>query len=336
MKARARIALRLAAAAVGLLLMAGLAAPYLSADRYGERLRLSLERALGGNRRVEIGRVRFSLFKGPGFSVEDVTIHEDPAIGAEPIVYIPAPGGLDVAPSLWSLLGGRFVIASIRLDGAHINLAKSGPASEWGRWNFASFVTRSIMSAAPDIHIRNSRINFKFGDRKSVFYLTETDLDISPPSSRGGGWSVSCSAKPARTDRAAQGLSSFNLKGRWYVAPERVDVDLELNRVGLDEIASLIRGEAGGIHGTVTAKLRLAGPLGGIGIAGRLNVEDVHRWDLLPPQGQGWPLDVSGTAGSDYPEDRTADQLGKQRPAPAFGSLPGDRLSLAAALVGRP
>ena len=33
---------------------------------------------------------------------------------------------LEVPPSLWSLLGGRFVIASIRLDGASINLTKTG------------------------------------------------------------------------------------------------------------------------------------------------------------------------------------------------------------------
>src|SRR5262249_49745652 len=31
-----------------------------------------------------------------------------------------------------------------------------------------------------------------------------------------------------------------------------------------------------------------------IGIQGRLNLEDVHRWDLLPPAGQGWPLDIRG------------------------------------------
>src|SRR4029077_11393838 len=29
-------------------------------------------------------------------------------------------------------------------------------------------------------------------------------------------------------------------------------------------------------------------------ILGRLTVEDVHRWDLLPPKGQGWPLDIRG------------------------------------------
>lgn len=294
MKIRLRPVLKLAGFGVASLLIAGVAAPYLSADRYGERLRVSLERALGGNRRVEIGKVRFSLFKGPGFSVEGVTIHEDPSIGLEPIVYIPETGSLEVAPRLWSLLGGRFEVASIRLDGARINLSKSGPASEWGRWNFAAVVKRSIMSATPAIHVRDSRINFKFGDAKSVVYLTETDLDISPPSPGGSGWTVECSARPARTDRPAQGLGAFTLKGRWYVAPERVDMDLELEKSGLDEITTLIRGQAGGVHGKVSSRVHLAGPLNNIGISGRLNIEDVHRWDMLPPKGDGWPLDIRG------------------------------------------
>jgi hypothetical protein len=295
MRRRSRWLLRYGGIGLGVALAAGLAAPYISADRYGERLRGSLERALG--RRVEIGNVRFSLFKGPGFSLEGVTIHEDPAIGAEPIAYIPLDSGsLEIAPRLWSLLGGRFVIASIRMNGAHINLAKSGPASEWGRWNFASFVNRSVMSAAPAIHVRNSRINFKFGDTKSIFYLMETDLDISPPAAAGGGWNVDLSANAARTDRPLQALGAFTLKGRWFVAPERVDFNLDLARTGLDEITALMRGQAGGVHGTISAKLHLAGPIDKIGFSGRMNVEDVHRWDLLPPQqSQGWPLDLGGT-----------------------------------------
>jgi uncharacterized protein involved in outer membrane biogenesis len=111
-----------------LLVIVGFAAPAFTADQYGRRLQDSLGRALG--RRVEIGKVRFNLFKGPGFSVDNVTIYEDPAIGMEPVVYIQEPGSMEVAPSIWSLLGGKFVIASIRLDGASINLTKSGPASE--------------------------------------------------------------------------------------------------------------------------------------------------------------------------------------------------------------
>ena len=208
MRRRLGLLFRILGALLLLLLIAGFIAPAFTADQYGRRLQTSLERALG--RRVEIGKVRFNLFKGPGFSVDNVTIYEDPAIGMEPVVYIQEPGSMEVAPSIWSLLGGKFVIASIRLDGASINLTKSGPASEWGRWNFSSIVNPSVISTAPAIHVRDSRIHFKFGDTKSVFYLTETDLDISPSAS-SGDWKIACSAKPARADRPAQGLGSFTL-----------------------------------------------------------------------------------------------------------------------------
>ena len=278
-------------AALALLLLAGIVAPYFTADRYGERLRASLERALG--RRVEFrGAVRFSLFQGPGLSVDNVVIYEDPAIGLEPIAYV--TGGMEVRPRIWSLLGGRFRIASVRLDDASINLTKSGPAASFGRWNFSSFIDRSVMSNVPAIHVRNGRINFKFGDTKSVFYLTETDLDILPPGSRTGGWSLYCSAKPARTDRAAQGLGSFVLEGRWYLAPERLDLNLTLDRTGLGELTALVRGQTGNVHGTLSSRLHLGGPIDNVGVRGRLTVEDVHRWDLLPPHGQGWPIDVYG------------------------------------------
>jgi len=268
-------------------LTVGLGAPYVNADPYADRLRGSLSRALG--RQVEFrSAVKFSLFKGPGFSVEDVVIHEDPAIGAEPIAYMDS---IDVRPSIWSLLGGRFVVDSVRLDGAHINLTKS----DSGNWNFLSFVNRSVMSAAPAIHVRNSRINFKFGDTKSTFYLMDTDLDISPPGPGANGWKVSLTGKPARTDRAAQGLGLFTLKGRWFVAPERVDLDLQLDHCGLGEISVLLQGQRGTVHGTISSRLHLGGPLANIGIVGRLEIADVHRWDLMPVPGQGWPFDIHGS-----------------------------------------
>ena len=87
------------------------------------------------------------------------------------------------------------MIASIRLDEASINLTKSDPASEWGRWNFSSLVNPSVMRTAPAIHVRDSRIHFKFGDTKSVFYLTETDLDISPSGS-SGDWRIAVPRSP--------------------------------------------------------------------------------------------------------------------------------------------
>jgi hypothetical protein len=312
MRIRPRTVFRLLGALVVLLLVVGFGAPYLNADQYAARLRNSLSRALG--REVDLPEgVKFNLFKGPGFSADNVVIHEDPAIGMEPIAYVKS---VKVRPSIWSLLGGKFVVASIRLEGATINLTKTGAASDAGRWNFLSFVNRSVMSAVPAIHVRDGRIHFNFGDTKSVFYLTETDFDLSPPGSLGKGWSISCSAKPARADRPAQGLGSFTLKGRWFVSPERVDLDLVLDHTGLDEITALLRGQSGAVHGTVSSRLHLGGPIDNIGITGRLDVEDVHRWDLLPMGGHGWPFAIRGRL------DLVAQQLDLQSNSPGNAPLP--------------
>jgi len=282
--------LKIAGALLVLLLAVAVVLPYINVGRYGERLHGSLERALG--RRVEFrGPVKFSLFAG-GFTVEDVVIHEDPSIGLEPVAHMDS---ISVRPAILPLLGGRFEIASIRLDGASVNLAKTGPADEWGRWNFASLVSRSLMHTTPALHVRNGRINFKFGDRKTVFYLLDTDLDITPPSSPGRGWLLDCTAKAARTDRPAQGLGAFTLRGRWYIEPERVDLNLELDRARLEEMVALFQGQTGGVYGTVSSRLHLAGPINQIGIVGRLRIGDVYRWDLLPPSGQDWPLDIRGS-----------------------------------------
>jgi hypothetical protein len=281
---------RVGAAAGAALLAAGIVAPYLRADQFGENIRQSLQRALG--RRVDIGKVRFNLFQGPGFEVEDVVIHEDPSVGIEPMARV---GVMEVRPRWWTLLGGHLAVGSILLDGAHINLSKTGAPSEPGRWNFDRLLRERELTAFPGVRIRNGRVNFKFGDTKSGFYLLGADLDISPPRS-GREWRISCEGQPARTDRPALGLGSFTARGKWIAAPEggKLDLDLRLDRTGLGEITALLRGSDAGVHGTVSARLRLAGPLRDIRIAGRMNIEDVHRWDLLPPRGEGWPLDVRG------------------------------------------
>ena len=84
MKQRWRIGLKIVAALGGATLAAAIVAPLLDAGPYGQRLQLSIERALG--RHVELGKVHFSLWRGPRFSVNSVTIYEDPAIGPEPVV----------------------------------------------------------------------------------------------------------------------------------------------------------------------------------------------------------------------------------------------------------
>ena len=280
--------------AVAALLAAGIAAPYLSGNRFAPRIRAALESALG--RRVELGAIHFSVFAGPGFSVDNVVIHEIPSIGIEPIAYV---GSLQAVPRLTSIFGGHLEFASIRLDDAIINVAKTGGPSDPGRWNFEPLLSRSVIRAIPEVHVRSGRINFKFGDTKSVFYLTNTDLDIAPPGlkgSRGASvWNVEFTGEPARTDKPAHGFGEFSARGRWTQAGAgRLDLDVRLEKGAIGEMVALLHGFDAGIHGTVAARMHLAGPLDDVRISGNMDVEGVHRWDRMPPYGQSWPLRLAG------------------------------------------
>ncbi len=278
------------AIAVGLLLAVGIVAPYLSGDRFAPRIQSALERALG--RKVDLGAVHFSLFGGLGFSVDNVVIHEYPAIGLEPVAYV---GTLSAVPRLASLFTGHLEFASIRLDDAIINVTKTGGPSDPGRWNFEALLNRTVIRAIPELHVRSGRINFKFGDTKSVFYLTDTDLDLTPPSRGASDWSVEFSGEPARTDKPAHGFGNFVARGHWVQAGAgRLDLQVRLEPSAVGEIIALVHGYNAGIHGTVSARMRLTGPLDDLHISGGMEVQDVHRWDLMPPHEQGWPFNVAG------------------------------------------
>ncbi|HXM44687.1 MAG TPA: hypothetical protein VN924_25845 [Bryobacteraceae bacterium] len=280
--------------AVAVLLAAGIAAPYLSGNRFAPRIRAALESGLG--RKVELGAIHFSLFAGPGFSVDNVVIHENPAVGIEPIAYV---GSLEAVPRLTSIFAGHLEFASIRLDDATINVAKTGGPSEPGRWNFEPLLNRSVIRAIPELHVRSGRINFKFGDTKSVFYLMNTDLDIAPPGlsgSRGAAaWNVEFTGEPARTDKPAHGFGQFIARGRWTQAGAgTLDLDVRLEKSEISEIVALLHGFDAGIHGTVAGRMQLTGPLDDIRISGNMDIEGVHRWDRMPPYGQSWPLRLAG------------------------------------------
>src|SRR5260370_25215498 len=71
-------------------------------------------------------------------------------------------------------------------------------------------------------------------------------------------------------------------------------MDLAIDRTGLGEATALLGGQDAGVHGPLASRIHFAGPLNNMGLTGRLDISDVHRWDLMPGNGQGWPLDLSG------------------------------------------
>jgi hypothetical protein len=278
----------LGAATLAALLIA-LAAPWWNLDRYARRIQAGLEKEL--HRRVSIGQARLEVLRGPGFSLGNVVIYEDPRVGREPLAYVTA---LEARVALSSLWTGRLEFASLTLVEPSVNLTK--PAE--GAWNFEDLLERSLAGAAPGVAlprilVRSGRINFKLGDVKSVFYVTNADLDLNPPRNPGGPWSVRFSGEPARTDRPAQGLGRIAGRGRWTPGG-RLELALELERSYLEEISALLAGRDLGLRGQVTSRALLGGPVSDLEIAGRAQLRGFRRWDLMPAWGADLEFDYRG------------------------------------------
>lgn len=268
---------------------------YLSADRFGRRIREELEKSLG--RKVELGRVRFNLLTGPGFTVNDVVISELPSHGLAPFAYVDS---LDARVRILSLLGGKLEFSTLRLVEPTINLVKVSD----GPWNVQQLLMSELVrplgaahgspTAMPEIQVRSGRVDFQIGTLKSAYYLTDTDFDLWE---EDGGLALRFSGAPGRTDRPAQGFGRLIGNGRWVQTPgsePKVDFDLQLDRSNLSDVVTLIQGRDVGVHGQIASQARLTGPVSNIRVTGKLQLFDVHRWDLLPPKGEAWPLNYEG------------------------------------------
>jgi AsmA protein len=280
------------------IVIVGFAAPRVSAERFRPRIQAALEAAL--NRPVHLGKVHLNLFTGPGFTVDDVLIDDDPAAGIEPFAHVES---LQARIRWSSLFSGTLAFSSLRLatgergDAPSVNVVKL-PA---GPWNIQPLLDRHAQSGGshgggvPDIQIRGGRINFKFGDTKSVFYISDADVDIYPNES--GEVVVRFSGAPARTDQASQSFGELTARGLLQPGTNgesRLNMGVHLDRTAISELTRLFHGSDIGVHGYVLADAKLDGPLSKVDITGNLNISDVHRWDLMPAPGEGWTLNYRG------------------------------------------
>ncbi len=278
---------KLVAAAIALTLVAGVVAPRFKTDRYRSRIQRALESALG--RKVTFGEVKFNLLTGPGFTLHDVAIAEDPALGFEPVAYVDL---VTATPRLLTLLTGHLAFSSLRLEDAHLNLARADLPNGEYRWNIEPLLRPAIIAAFPNITIHGARINFKAANVKSVVYLLDCDLSIEPPSGTGETWGFRFEGKPARADRTAHGSGLIRARGTWK--PGSLDADLQLERSELGDVVAVLRGEDAGLHGLVSGEAHFKGPLNRVAVNGRLRVEELHGWNQNIPRGEVWPLDLQG------------------------------------------
>ena len=233
----------------------------------------------------------------PGLTISDVTIGEDPGIGPEPVAYVKT---LHAVPRFTALFGGPLEFASVDLDDASLNLTRvdsaAGDFSGGGdfRWNFAALLQPRLLAAFPSVHMRGGRINFKFGDTKSIFYLSNTDVDLWPPGSAKDPWTLRIRAEPARTDRRARGFGSIVARGQWLPRDGSTTLDVKLEQSELGDMLTLFNGYESGLNGHISGDAHLAGPLKRLGVAGRLTISNLHGWSQTPPGGNEWTFAVGG------------------------------------------
>ena len=231
------------------------------------------------------------------------------------------------------LLFGRIQISSLRLNRPSLNFVKQAD----GTWNFVELIDRfssprrAPLSFFPTVELTGARIDFKLGVRKTTLYLADTDLDLYPE--RSGRLSIRFAGSPSRTDRSGVGFGHFRGSASWLVNlndanSNALEADITLDPSNLSELTTLFEGYDIGIHGTVGMRAHLEGPATALRLTGELDLGDVHRWDLLPKQGENWRIGYRGSL--DLPQQRfefeTLPSSGKRHSGYASGaseSVPG-------------
>jgi AsmA protein len=138
-----RRSVRIALAALALVLIAALALPFLiDANRFRPMLETKLSQALG--REVHVGNLTLSIFSG-GVSASDLSIADDPAYSQTPFVQAKS---LNVQVELWPLIVSRRLnVTGIVIDQPQVQLTQA-PS---GEWNFSSLggTSANAKTAAP-------------------------------------------------------------------------------------------------------------------------------------------------------------------------------------------
>ena len=137
----------------------------------------ALSKPLG--RRVSFEKVYYRLLPVPGFSLENVTIAENPRLGSRALFIHGRPRS---PLRIDKLLLGQIRFASLRLIDPKLNMVKRDD----GAWNIVDFVSRMSAPRAmplnliPAIQVSSGRLDFKLGTRKTTFYVTDADISIYP------------------------------------------------------------------------------------------------------------------------------------------------------------
>ncbi len=193
--------------------------------------------------------------------------------------------GESLGESLGAVDGGP---ASSMLEAARLETGSVEPASE--EESLPSFPPfRSL----PVIRVDSGRINFKSQNQKKVYVIDALDLELLPPSSSGQPWKLWFEGTPNRTDFPLHPIS--RVRGEAEFGPldfasgihaetgTPLRLDLAAENALLGDLLKVFTGNDYGMHGELNLRFHLTGTTSLLRLTGEVGVEDLHRWDLLPP-----------------------------------------------------
>lgn len=275
--------------------------PLFSINGYKSRIARAMSSSLG--RPVHLSAVELRILPRPGFVITDLTVQEDPAFGAEPVLHA---AEVKASIRLFSLWRGRLEISRISVDEASLNLVRTDD----GRWNMDSLFRNAAQTEAgasksrpqplPYLEATNSRINIKKGIEKLPYSLVNADLSFWEDSP--GEWRVRLKGQPARTDVSLElgDTGIVQLEGSMHRAAELrlmpVHVEMEWRQAQLGQLSRLLIGSDPGWRGDLTAEMKLDGTAESANVTTRLRASGVHRAEFAPAE----PLDFDANCGLVY------------------------------------
>lgn len=297
-----------AALSVAVLLLLGvIVPPLISVNHYKGQITQLMAKSVG--RPVRLSSVEARLLPWPGFVLTDLSVAEDPAYGAEPVLHA---NKVRASLRLLALWRGRLEVDKISVDEASLNLVRASQ----GKWNLdplfrtATGETGAPGSSAgggargvlrlPSLVATDSRINFKNGAEKLPFSIVNADLYFSQESP--GQWRIRLRGQPARTDVSLyqEETGVLRMDATIHSAPALAEMPLHIyvnwREARLGQLARLVTGSDSGWRGDLTGEVHVDGTADAAQIVTRLRATSVHRAEFAPAT----PLDFDANCGLLY------------------------------------
>jgi hypothetical protein len=314
------------------LLAAGIVLPPLvNISHYRGQITALMSRSLG--RPVHLSGVELRLLPTPGFVLHDLSVSEDPAFGAEPIL---SARTVVASVGLFSLWRGRLEVSRIGVDEASLNLVRNPQ----GRWNLESLMMgagpslnappdpsapRAKHRAFPYLEATNSRVNLKQGIVKSPFSIVNTDLSISQDQTQdqagdrahplASDWRIRLKGEPVRTDmemssadtgelRLEATLTTATLTGSQPTQLRDMPLKLqaEWREAQLGQLSRLLLGSDAGWRGDLRVDLSVVGTVDAAQTKARLRATGVRRQEFAPET----PLDFDANCNFRYSRSKAS------------------------------